>query len=178
METYLKVKWSISRGYETAGYNICTLTDESTGKRYRSLGGGYDLLGTVFGEWLQETHQDALARIAGRAHQTVTHTTGSDLWDRTTNQLPDALYGMTLQHTRKMTSARVLLDGGCGFESMRRIAEAIGLTVTGVDRDRRGNPRGYVVTVPLKYVNVAAPDHEPMLRVMTEQDVRDGRVEY
>ncbi len=43
-ETYLAVRWSTSRGRDTYGYNICSVTDQATSKRYSCKGGGY---GTV-----------------------------------------------------------------------------------------------------------------------------------
>lgn len=62
METYLAISWSISRGTETYGYNICRLDDSQTGKRYRCLG-GYDMMGTVVGQWLEDLFQPQLKQL-------------------------------------------------------------------------------------------------------------------
>ena len=86
-ETYLAVRWSTSRGRDTYGYNICSVTDQATSKRYSCNGGGYDMLGTSFGEWLTETYQNALHEIGDRAH-----TTYNEIFDATRND--DGLYGM------------------------------------------------------------------------------------
>ena len=113
--THLKLSWSVSRGRDTYGYNICRLDDGSTGKRYKCNGGGYDMAGTVFGEWLADVYQAEL-KAAG-------------------NVVTD-MYG-----ARNYLDS-VQLDGACGLESMLRIAEAIGLEVEreyvkkGVNRGR------------------------------------------
>lgn len=138
--THLSLKWSISRAADTYGYNRVTLTDDSTGKRYACVGGGYDMVGTVLGAWLQDVHADALLTIADRAHQ---HR--SEL-DRRTNEAPDALYGMTSSYKNAaLRSAHVYLDGACGESSMVRIAEAAGLSVTS-EHNRKGHGTGFLVT--------------------------------
>lgn len=58
---HLRMSWSVSRGRDTYGYNICKLTDGNTGKQYRCMGGGYDMQGTVFGDWLEANYPDRLA---------------------------------------------------------------------------------------------------------------------
>jgi hypothetical protein len=149
---YLELKWSVSRGAGTYGYNIVTLTDSETGKRYRTLGGGYDMTGAVFGEWLQDVYQDRLRAIADKAHgQVQQRLAGANdpddgpatINDRTRNE--SGLYGMTAWHSPKMTRVWVTLDGACGLESMRKIAEAIGIESKAVV-DRKGNANGYLVT--------------------------------
>lgn len=113
MSTYLGLKWTTSRGRETYGYNVVTLTDQRTGKRYRAMGGGYDMVGTVFGEWLQETHQDELVQLAAR-----------EGWEdpQATRKQVKGFYGAFAY-----PDGKIILDGGCGLESMRRIAEVIGV---------------------------------------------------
>lgn len=101
--THLKLSWSISKGRDTEGYNICRLDDNNTGKRYKCMGGGYDMTGTVFGQWLADVYQAEL-QAAGSA------VTG--------------LYG-----ARSKADGSVSLDGACGLECMLEIAEAIGLEV-------------------------------------------------
>jgi hypothetical protein len=135
MENYLSISWSVSKGRETYGYNICRLDDYDTGQRYRTLGGGYDMVGTVFADWLADCHQDRLVEISDRA---------SSVWcagSRLRNDDRDALYGMTFNETSK----RVLLDGACGLESVRRVAEAIGLTVRPII-NRRSDVTGFAIS--------------------------------
>lgn len=136
--TILTVKWSTSRGRDTYGYNIVSIRDENTGKRYRAMGGGYDMTGTAFGEWLAYVYQDRLTAISDRAYQTATPTGDGGPWTRTTND--GGLYGMTFYpHV-----PGIALDGACGLSSMERIAEAIGLTVRHIT-NRKGHTTMFVI---------------------------------
>lgn len=138
--TYLELKWTVSRGREIYGYNIVTLTDTESGKKYKAMGGGYDMRGTVFGEWLEDVHADDLVGIAGRAH-IIRPLTG----ERHTQDYRVSLYGMTASYKDTARPIHIHLDGACGFESMRAIAEAIGLTARWANVDRKGNARGIIV---------------------------------
>lgn len=126
----LMVSWGTSRGRETDGYPICRLDDTNTGKRYRCMGGGYDMIGTVFAEWLEDMRQDDLRAIGSRAYY---HGTTAGVGD---------LYGM-----RWRPDGSVSLDGGCGLDAMVRIARECRLTV---ERkvNRRGDVIGFLVTSP------------------------------
>lgn len=116
----LRLKWSTSRGRDTYGWNIVTLTDETTGKRFRANGGGYDMVGTVFGEWLANTAKPGAI---------------ADL-----EELP---YGAF----RRADGSSVYLDGACGLDQMVRLARIIGADVTRT-HDRKGNTTGWLVTLP------------------------------
>ena len=59
----LEISWTISRGRDTCGYNICRLDDSISGKRYRTLGGGYDMIGTVVADWFEDQYQDKLQAL-------------------------------------------------------------------------------------------------------------------
>ena len=59
-ERFLKYRTGISRGRETFGYAIVSLESFETGKRYRCNGGGYDMLGTVLGNWLSDRYQSEM----------------------------------------------------------------------------------------------------------------------
>lgn len=117
---YLAISWAISRGRETHGYNICRLDVRSTGKRYRCMGGGYDMVGTVVAEWLQRTYQDRLRSLEPQPGTT--------------------LYGM-----RKHADGHVSLDGVCGISSMESIAAALGIILSRT-YNRKGHTTGYMVT--------------------------------
>lgn len=121
--TYLSLKWTTSRAHDTYGYNVVTLTDQRTGKRYRAMGGGYDMVGTVLGSWLQDTHQTELRAIAD-AHGPSTEHRG---------QIADH-YGMY----RWEQDGPVTLDGACGLDSMTRIAREIGVSM-----ERTYKPTGH-----------------------------------
>ena len=132
-ETYLAVRWSTSRGRDTYGWNICSVTDQVTSKRYSCNGGGYDMLATSFGAWLTETYQNALREIGDRAHMTY-----NEIFDATRND--DGLYGMY-----RYDDGRISLDGACGIEPMLEIARALGISVHAT-RDRKGHTTGYIIT--------------------------------
>lgn len=127
--SFLTVKHSISKAQDTYGYNRVTLIDQTTGKRYATCGGGYDMLGTCLGEYLQSNHQMVLATLVLQAYSVYNGCTLSD-----NGHTGNKLYGMTYNTiTNGMT-----LDGACGFDCMVRIARAAGLTVN-LYRDKKGH---------------------------------------
>jgi len=135
---YLSVKWTTSKAGDTYGYNRVTLRDES-GHKYVVIGAvGYDMTGTVFAEWLTDTHQDELRAIAGRAHHT--YVDGRPIANAS------GMYGMTAYVNSTGEVLHVYLDGACDLESVRRIAEALGVSARST-HDRKGNTTGFVVTV-------------------------------
>lgn len=137
----LALSWSVSRGRDTYGYNICRLDDTSTGYRFKCMGGGYDMVGTVFGDWLAANYQPELLALKDRASY-VFPSTGRGFHEE---DRADSLYGMRYHEK----GDRISLDGACGLECMIRIAEAIGLEV---ERDyiakgrRRGETVGWYVS--------------------------------
>lgn len=137
---HLVITWSISRGRDTYGYNICRLDDRETGKRYRCNGGGYDMIGTVFGDWLEDYYQDDLM---AKVKELMTNPEAfEDCGYSVSGYLKfNDLYGMTY-NTHK---GKVELDGGCGISSMIHIAEALGLEVQR-EGNKKGHTTGYYVT--------------------------------
>lgn len=131
-----------SRGRDTYGYALVTITDSRTGKRYRASGGGYDMRGAVFGNWLQDVYQAELQAIG---HLAGSHYSKAGGYQSHKNEYGNPsnayLYGMT----RNDDTGRITLDGACGFRSMELIAEALGLTVNAIC-DRRGNPVAFTVS--------------------------------
>jgi hypothetical protein len=132
MIKHLTLRQSISKAQDTYGYNRITLEDNTTGKKYSTVGGGYDMVGTVFAMWLQDTQQDKLLDIAHNAYY---------LYDQKTLSYNDSsctteLYGMTA-YTHK---AFIELDGSCGLESMLDIAKHAGLDV-----QRQVNHKGQLI---------------------------------
>lgn len=128
---HLAISWSTSRGQGTYGYNICRLDDRQTGHRFRCMGGGYDMIGTVFGNWLESAYQGALVDLVEARADELTRCGYSvdGYWKH-----PD-LYGLTLR-----PDGTVSLDGACGISCMAGIARAIGLSV-----QREGNRKGHTV---------------------------------
>jgi hypothetical protein len=137
---HLSLSWSTSRGRDTYGYNICRLDDRNNGERFKCMGGGYDMVGTVFAQWLTATYQPELLALKDRANY-VFPLEGAP---RPANR-ENSFYGMTYHEKGE----RVYLDGACGLDCMIRIAEAIGLEV---EREyiakgrRRGETIGWYVS--------------------------------
>ncbi len=99
---FLEMKWSVSKGRDTYGYNICTLWDGNTA--YRCSGGGYDLQGTVFAEWLTVHYMDEI----------VEKLKPYDDSDRDNDN-----YGFNKYN------GKYFLAGACGLDSIIRIAQKI-----------------------------------------------------
>ncbi len=119
----LEFKWSVSRGRDTAGYNICTLYVD--GKKVSSCnGGGYDMKGTALADYIEAAYQDRLVRIASRAN-----TTYSKEKQLVRSEKPNRLYGMYAYAKDTKKPRRVTIDGACGMSSVEAIMKVIGLTI-------------------------------------------------
>ena len=116
---YLALSWSTSKGRDTYGYNICRLDNCNTDKRHKCIGGGYDMVGTVVGEYLEEAFQDRLVA----AGSVVT-----------------GLYG-----TRRTAEGKVSINGACGLECVIKIAEVIGVNITSNYNSRKKSTEGFFV---------------------------------
>lgn len=117
--TILTMTWSTSRGRNTYGYNICSL--KGGAKTYRTMGGGYDMQGTVLADYLEAEHQEALQTLARDKDKA------------------SKLYGLTM-----LPYGQVLLDGACGLSSIENIAEAAGIRVA-PQRNHKGHLTGFEV---------------------------------
>lgn len=136
---HLAISWAVSRGVDTYGYNICRLDSSTSGKRYRTCGGGYDMIGTVIGQYLQAEHCEAIMSLVKRLmsdpdkFEDAGYSVGGFV------KFPD-LYGM-VYNTR---TGNVSLDGACGVSSMQAIGEAIGISWQRLG-NRKGQTTGYVI---------------------------------
>ena len=133
MQNFLSLSWSVSRGRETYGYNICRLDDTNTGERFRTIGGGYDMVGTVVAEWLVKNYQTELQALCNSLEGSSYASTG---WTQY-----KSFYGMF-----KKADGGVIVDGACGLDSVRKIANVIGLTWSQVLDKRRRNIIGFSVS--------------------------------
>jgi len=143
MNDYLGIKWTVSRARDTYGWNVCTLTD-TRGRKVRCNGGGYDMIGTVVGDWLQDCKQSELLTI----HERAGHFYRNGSFE-SRNESGSGLYGMTYLQNDDDASGRVVIDGAAGIESVRRIARAIGLEISGVYQQsgrKRGETLGFTVS--------------------------------
>lgn len=135
---YLQVSESVSRQRDTEGQQVLTLTDIQTRKACTVTGGGFDRLGTAFGEWLQTTFQQRLTRLAHLAEVSIVdgvRCTGAIL----PGYVGQELIGFTFTASKKagIQSYGAHIDGGVGFQSMLSIALALGLHVESVSNDSR-----------------------------------------
>lgn len=100
---HLIVKHTVSRARDTYGYNVVTIWEGNS--RYRAIGGGYDMLGACFGNWLQNTYYERLKKL---------------------KESGEEYYGLSQS---RIGPFGVYLDGACGLECMVKIAARIGLEV-------------------------------------------------
>lgn len=143
METFqLTLHWGTSRGRDTYGYNICSLEDTRTGKRYRCNGGGYDMTGTVVADWLCSNYQDRLGPLAAKraASQYIAPGVRAP-------EPPNALYGLvyyTEEWPKEILRGTASLDGVCGLQSVENVARAIGIRLQHTV-NRKGHCTGFIV---------------------------------
>lgn len=132
---HLSISWSTSKGRDSYGYNICRLDSANTGKRYKTCGGGYDMLGTVFGQWLMSEHMAELKTLVS----------GFELEDcdyvvKGFKRPKNGFYGLTIR-----PDGSISLDGGCGLSCVQTIGDALGFSFKWLG-NRKGHTVGYIVT--------------------------------
>jgi len=148
----LHFKWTISKGRETYGYNICSLLVNGT-KVAQCMGGGYDMQGTVFANWLEKEFAPELMRLfapdfaelkAGKAETRQYTLQSGDVVFCTT---PKNYYGATIRTNSRTGQDDLCLDGAAGLNAIERIANAIGLTMAySPESNRSRNHSYYTVT--------------------------------
>lgn len=145
--------WTVSRGGNTCGYNICTLYIDGT-KVSRCNGGGYDMQGTCLGNWLAVHAKTELLKLKKEFYGLSYHDPNYDpgkaivgvgCSDRT---LDSKSAGKTVEQAEKdgdslgleryqafySASSKVptekhiepLIDGACGFGCVEQIGSACG----------------------------------------------------
>lgn len=122
----IEIKWGTSKGRDTYGYTTCNVYNGRDKRRGSCNGGGYDLQGTAFGEYLEKDWTDRLNALAlANLDKLPQYEGGVNL---NVNKTDKAFYGMTTIF-KGGKFHHVNLDGACGFNCMVRIAEAMGLRV-------------------------------------------------
>ena len=125
-QTLLRFKWGTSRSVNTYGYTVCTLY--ANGKKEISTnGGGYDMMGTVLAGYIKRYYLPRLLTLTGN-HGSLDDGTGFYglmFADPTTGK-----WSKTYQE-----GFGVSLDGMCGWSSITRIADAIGLEIVQLEKD-------------------------------------------
>lgn len=144
-EHTLHVTFGTSRGRDTYGYTLVTLRENGKVKA-RCNGGGYDMRGTVFADWLYAEYQAQLLELAKISDRFPRYVWNAVKGEGSSYVYPDrdkreSLYGghFYINGSSDNRVPHVTLDGGCGFSSMVRIAEAIGLTVRQIDAGKHAD---------------------------------------
>jgi hypothetical protein len=123
---YAEFRWTVSKGRDTYGYNICSLY--INGEKVSSCqGGGYDMQGTCLGDWIEKQFQEELKSLEAGTSETVET-------DRGTYQKRSGFCGLFFSvpgeryasRSRWIEGAKVSLDGGCGIRCMEDILKVLG----------------------------------------------------
>lgn len=118
----LKIKWSVSRGQNSYGYNICSLW--KNGEKVTSTnGGGYDMVGTVLANYLVANYQDRLLKL----DIPMNRRNGEDIQE---------IYGLSFsdgkgkhQSTHFDGETEAHFDGAVGVSEVLKLAKNIGLDI-------------------------------------------------
>jgi hypothetical protein len=156
MDKTLEIKWTVSHAQNTYGYNICTLYVNGQ-KSARCNGGNYDMRGTCLGDWLAQAFSDRLLKLqipmSRRNGEDVREYYGLSYHDPNFNPGKAVVPGTnkTVEEREKSGDSIGLeryqafyressnvpterhtvpsIDGACGWSSVERIANAIGVTL-------------------------------------------------
>lgn len=133
----LEIKWSISRGRDTYGYNICSLY--VYGQKITDCnGGGYDMIGTVIGELVTEIFKEELEKLSKGADLTNHHSDGREIKfhnPKYGGRYESDCYGLyTSDHNG---NRKVGINGACGESSVENILNAIGYDLRWKDSKHR-----------------------------------------
>lgn len=129
MSDVLQYKWTISKGRETYGYNICTLYVNGR-KVARCNGGGYDMQGTCLSQYMRVRFEKELKGLTGN------NGSGDD---------GTGYYGLNFygpkpdyeRHKQYQEGDSISLDGACGHESMVTILNALGYRMKYISENRK-----------------------------------------
>lgn len=113
-------KWTVSKGRNSYGYNICTLWEQKhfdgKTKVARCNGGGYDMQGACLGEYLTNCYQDRLQEL----YKSLT--ASGDIKTENNWSASKTYYGL-----HKNSKGKIYCDGACGRSCMEIIGKAIDL---------------------------------------------------
>lgn len=113
----LLLKYGTSKGRDTYGYTIVSLYVDGK-KVAQTCGGGYDMKGTVLGKYATEQYKEQL--------KALTANYGS-------RDATEGFYGLNFysqqneRHNTYEDGDDVYIDGGCGWSSVERILNEIGV---------------------------------------------------
>lgn len=152
----LEFKWTVSRGRNSYGYNICTLYVDR-GKRASCNGGGYDMKGTSLGHWIAGEFRNELiseefkAKCESGAYNYDKNGLGfyglsyhdpcydpgkAEIDGKTVEEREKAGDSLGLERYQSFYKASTkvpddnhfipMIDGACGFSTVERILKALG----------------------------------------------------
>ena len=139
----LKFKWTTSKAQDTYGYNICTLLVDSQ-KVSRCNGGGYDMKGTCLGDWIAKEFKKDLLKFKQDFYGLTYHDPN---WQPSKEIIKREEEGKSLgleryqdfykQSSKLPTEKHTIpqIDGACGFRSVEKILNHLGLNIELIDYD-------------------------------------------
>ncbi len=127
----LEFKRTTSRGNDTYGYNIVSLYVDGK-KKSSCMGGGYDMMGTALGDFVEKQFQEKLLAFADKANDHITYSSDGEYMGRDESK-SGPFYGMTT-YWQDGKPTRVALDGGCGLRAMETIVQELGYRLKYVSR--------------------------------------------
>ena len=160
----LEFKWTVSRGRDTYGYNICSLRVNDQ-KASSCNGGGYDMEGTALGDWVAQNFKSELLKLEipfnmrngekiqeyyGLTFHDPNYDPGKAVIDGETvskREEKGKSIGLERYQSFYSASSRVptkkhtipLIDGACGFSSVEKILNAIGYELQYIDGRKNHN---------------------------------------
>ena len=141
----LNFKWTVSKGRDTYGYNICTLRDMGGNKIASTYGGGYDMQGAVLGNFINSYFSNELKKLTADRGGTFARFKHNAGFYGLTHYNPKAKSWSRRYLKRAKEHTRSYVDGACGFDCMRRILAKIGFKMNFVQE--RKNHSIYTLSV-------------------------------
>ena len=139
----LKFKWTTSKARNSYGYNVCTLLVNRE-KKARCNGGGYDMKGTCFGSWIEKEFKKDLLKFKQDFYGLTYHDPN---WQPSKEIIKREEEGKSLgleryqdfykQSSKLPTEKNTIpqIDGACGFRSVEKILNHLGLNIELIDYD-------------------------------------------
>lgn len=168
----ITIKWGISRGRDTYGYTTSNLYNQNNKRISSCNGGGYDLLGTVVGNWISSTFPKELCKLKKEFYGLRFYDPKYDPLDAVLEKCDDIFtahndVGKTfrqIQSEGKVVDLDIIracyrasseiatkrhtvpsIDGACGFSSVLKIFHAIGLTLRKLHGGRKSKTEIYLI---------------------------------
>jgi hypothetical protein len=131
--TNLLFKWTVSRGINTCGYNICSLY-ENEKKIISFYGGGYDMEGACLGEYISKKFaKQLIEKLKKDGKPFLGYNTVFCGLNITEEIKVDKKTGKWYK------THEVLTDGACGFTKMENILEYLGYKLDRIPQEKKDN---------------------------------------